>query len=234
MNQFIQSWKFSLKNWKFFLILGLPVISIEIVLGYLVLPLEEIYQVEDIANYIDANIGIFFLVIVVGLIVQMSFLGGVWIAYMSIDTGKKVTPMNALQIGLTKFFPLLGACFTIGIPLILIFILLPASPFPIPLAVAIFALYLLTRIGLFAANIMLDNNKIFESINSSWRKTDEHGFKLFIFVLIFMSLSVISAYIIISVIPGEITQLILLSIVEYIFMIPLYYIFYTLHKAHKS
>ena len=75
MNQFIQSWKFSLKNWKFFLILGLPVISIDIIYGYLVLPVEGMTQFEDIALYIDRNIGIFFLVIVIWFIVQISFLG---------------------------------------------------------------------------------------------------------------------------------------------------------------
>lgn len=235
MNQFIQSWKFSLKNWKFFLNLGLPVISIDIIYGYLVLPLEGMTQFADIALYIDGNIGIFFLVIVIWSIVQISFLGGVWIAYMSIDAGKKVNPINTLQIGLTKFFPLLGACLTLLIPLSLISALFPVNwPLLILLAVLIFALYLYTRVGLFAANIMLDNNKVFESIGSSWRKTDEHGSKLFIFVLIFLSLNAFLEYIIISVIPNEITQVILLSIVGYIFIIPMYYIFYTLHKAHKS
>ena len=100
MNQFIQSWKFSLKNWKFFLNLGLPVISIDIIYGYLVLPVGGMTQFADIALYIDGNIGIFFLVIVIWSIVQISFLGGVWIAYMSIDAGKKVSCVVIFLSGL--------------------------------------------------------------------------------------------------------------------------------------
>ena len=163
------------------------------------------------------------LVGLIGLIVQISFLGGIWVAYMSIDAGKEINPISALQAGLTKFFPLFGAYLLVTIVSTFGYLLLILP-----------GIYLSARFGLFAAQIMFEDNKVLESISSSWEKTDEHGSKLFMFTLVFICLIFISALILGAIIPDGITQIIILSITEYIFIIPLGYIFFTLYKSLKT
>ena len=223
MNQFKAAWGFAFANWKFFLILGLPIIAMETILGYLVMPLNEMTQPEDFFEFFETNSLMIGLVGLIGLIVQISFLGGIWVAYMSIDAGKEINPISALQAGLTKFFPLFGAYLLVTIVSTFGYLLLILP-----------GIYLSARFGLFAAQIMFEDNKVLESISSSWEKTDEHGSKLFMFTLVFICLIFISALILGVVIPDGITQIIVLSITEYIFIIPLGYIFFTLYKSLKT
>ena len=222
MNQFKAAWGFAFANWKFFLILGLPIIAMETILGYLVMPLNEMTQPEDFFEFFETNSLMIGLVGLIGLIVQISFLGGIWVAYMSIDAGKEINPISALQAGLTKFFPLFGAYLLVTIVSTFGYLLLILP-----------GIYLSARFGLFAAQIMFEDNKVLESISSSWEKTDEHGSKLFMFTLVFICLIFISALILGAIIPDGITQIIILSITEYIFIIPLGYIFFTLYSMHK-
>ena len=223
MNQFKAAWGFAFANWKFFLILGLPLIAMETILGYLVMPLNEMTQPEDFFEFFETNSLMIGLVGLIGLIVQISFLGGIWVAYMSIDAGKEINPISALQAGLTKFFPLFGAYLLVTIVSTFGYLLLILP-----------GIYLSARFGLFAAQIMFEDNKVLESISSSWEKTDEHGSKLFMFTLVFICLIFISALILGAIIPDGITQIIILSITEYIFIIPLGYIFFTLYKSLKT
>ena len=223
MNQFKAAWGFAFANWKFFLILGLPIIAMETILGYLVMPLNEMTQPEDFFEFFGTNSLMIGLVGLIGLIVQISFLGGIWVAYMSIDAGKEINPISALQAGLTKFFPLFGAYLLVTIVSTFGYLLLILP-----------GIYLSARFGLFAAQIMFEDNKVLESISSSWEKTDEHGSKLFMFTLVFICLIFISALILGAIIPDGITQIIILSITEYIFIIPLGYIFFTLYKSLKT
>ena len=223
MNQFKAAWGFAFANWKLFLILGLPIIAMETILGYLVMPLNEMTQPEDFFEFFETNSLMIGLVGLIGLIVQISFLGGIWVAYMSIDAGKEINPISALQAGLTKFFPLFGAYLLVTIVSTFGYLLLILP-----------GIYLSARFGLFAAQIMFEDNKVFESISSSWEKTDEHGSKLFMFTLVFICLIFISALILGAIIPDGITQIIILSITEYIFIIPLGYIFFTLYKSLKT
>ena len=223
MNQFKAAWGFAFANWKFFLILGLPIIAMETILGYLVMPLNEMTQPEDFFEFFETNSLMIGLVGLIGLIVQISFLGGIWVAYMSIDAGKEINAISALQAGLTKFFPLFGAYLLVTIVSTFGYLLLILP-----------GIYLSARFGLFAAQIMFEDNKVLESISSSWEKTDEHGSKLFMFTLVFICLIFISALILGAIIPDGITQIIILSITEYIFIIPLGYIFFTLYKSLKT
>ena len=109
MNQFKSAWQFAFANWKFFLMLALPVIAIESLTTYLVMPLSDLTQPEDFIYFFQANSLIIGMVGIVGLVLQISFLGGLWVGYMSIDTGKTINPISALQVGFSKFLPLLGA-----------------------------------------------------------------------------------------------------------------------------
>ena len=146
MNQFKDAWTYTFINWKYFLVLGLPVMAIEFMLAYLIMPLGEITQPDDFISFFEANSLIIFLVGITGLVVQVSFIGGLYVSYMSIDTNVSINPMNALAAGLSKFLPLLGAylllTFVISIGLVLLII--PG-------------VYLSARFSLFAAQIMFEN-----------------------------------------------------------------------------
>ena len=222
MNQFKSAWQFAFTNWKFFLMLALPVIAIESLTSYLVMPLGGLTQPEDFVDFFQANSLIIAMVGIVGLILQISFLGGLWVGYMSIDTGKTINPISALQVGFSKFLPLFGAYLIVTIVSALGFLMLILP-----------GIYLTARFGLFVAQIMFEDNKIFESIGSSWEKTDEHGSKLFMFTLVFFILILLSALLLSSIIPDGIVQIVLLALTEYIFVVPLGYIYFTLYKSIK-
>ena len=197
--------------------------AIEFMLAYLIMPLGEITQPDDFISFFEANSLIIFLVGITGLVVQVSFIGGLYVSYMSIDTNVSINPMNALAAGLSKFLPLLGAylllTFVISIGLVLLII--PG-------------VYLSARFSLFAAQIMFENSKVGESISISWEKTDQHSSRIFILTLAFLSLSFISSIALTTIIPEGIILLLVLSIVEYIFVIPLGYIYFTLYKSFKT
>ena len=223
MNQFKSSWQYTFANWKFFLLLALPVIAIESLTGYLIMPLGDMTQPEDFIEFFESNSLIIALVGIVGLILQISFIGGLWIGFVSIDGGKIINPMSALQAGFSKFLPLFGAYLIISIVSALGFLMLILP-----------GIYLTARFSLFAAQIMFENNKVFESIGASWEKTDEYGSKLFMFTLVFFLLIISSALLLSNIIPAGIIQTIVLSLTEYIFVVPLGYIYFTLYKSIKA
>ena len=223
MNQFKDAWTYTFINWKYFLVLGLPVMAIEFMLAYLIMPLGEITQPDDFISFFEANSLIIFLVGITGLVVQVSFIGGLYVSYMSIDTNVSINPMNALAAGLSKFLPLLAAYLLLTFVISIGFVLL-----------IIPGVYLSARFSLFAAQIMFENSKVGESISISWEKTDQHSSRIFILTLAFLSLSFISSIALTTIIPEGIILLLVLSIVEYIFVIPLGYIYFTLYKSFKT
>ncbi|MAR95140.1 MAG: hypothetical protein CMD46_02110 [Gammaproteobacteria bacterium] len=203
--------------------LALPVIAMDSLTNYLVMPLGEMTQPEDFVEFFESNSLIIALVGIVGLIMQISFVGGLWIGFMSIDRGKTINPISALQAGFFKFLPLFGAHLVIFIVSALGFLMLILP-----------GIYLMARFSLFAAQIMFEDNKVFESIGASWEKTDEYGSKLFMFTLVFFLLIISSALLLSSIIPTGIIQTVILSLIEYIFVVPLGYIYFTLYKSIKA
>ena len=75
MEQFNNSWQYAFNNWKFFLALAMPVIAIETLTGYLVVPLGEMTQPEDIIGFFETNSLLISLVGIAGVIIQISFMG---------------------------------------------------------------------------------------------------------------------------------------------------------------
>ena len=223
MDQFNSAWKYTFSNWKYFIMLALPVIAIESLTAFLIIPLAEISQPEDFIEFFENNSLVISMVGLIGVILQISFLGGIWVSYLSIDKGKEITPVNALQAGLTKFFPLFGAYILIAIVSFFGYILLILP-----------GIYLTARFSLFAAQIMYENKGVFESISSSWEMTDEYGSKLFGFTLVFVVLMISSSLILSSILPAGIVQTSILAINEYLFVIPLGYIYFTLYKSLKE
>ena len=223
MNQFKTAWEFTFVNWKYFFMLVLPVAAVESLAAYMFLPLNDVSQPEDIANFFSDNSTAIILVFIVSTVLQVSLIGGLWVSYMAIDSGNTINPINALQAGLSKFFPLFGANIIIGIVSAFGFILL-----------IIPGIYLSARFALFGAQIMFEDNKVFESIAASWNKTDEYASKLFVYTLVFIScIFFLAIFLTLNMSPGILLNT-LLAFIEYIFIIPLGYIYFTLYKSIKS
>tara|TARA_Y100000996_G_C22518371_1_gene641382 strand:- start:64 stop:738 length:675 start_codon:yes stop_codon:yes gene_type:complete len=223
MNQFKNAWEFAFANWKYFLALGLPIIAIESLVGFLVIPLGDITQPTDFIEFFESNALIIGLISITGLILQISLIGGLWVSYMAIDSKQDINPINALQAGLAKFFPIFGAYIIVALASAFGFLLLILP-----------GIYLTARFSLYAAHIMFEDSKVFESISSSWEKTDEHGSRLFIFTLIFALLIFVSILIINSIVPVGYAQAFINASIEYAMTIPLGYIYFTLYKSFKS
>ena len=210
MNQFKTAWEFTFVNWKYFFMLVLPVAAVESLAAYIFLPLNDVTQPEDIANFLSDNSTAIILVFIVSTVLQVSLIGGLWVSYMAIDSGNTINPINALQAGLSKFFPLFGANIIIGIVSAFGFILL-----------IIPGIYLSARFALFGAQIMFEDNKVFESIAASWNKTDEYASKLFVYTLVFIScIFFLAIFLTLNMSPGILLNT-LLAFIEYIFIIPL-------------
>ena len=142
---------------------------------------------------------------------------------MAIDSKQDINPINALQAGLTKFFPIAGAYILVAIASAFGFLLLILP-----------GIYLTARFSLYAAHIMFEDSKVFESIGASWEKTDEHGSRLFMFTLIFILLILFSVLIVSNIVPAGYAQAVINSSIEYAMTIPLGYIYFTLYKSIKT
>ena len=223
MNQFKSSWEFAFSNWKYFLTLGLPLIAIESLIAFLIMPLGEMTQPEDLVDFFESNALIVGLIGIIGLVLQISLIGGLWVSYMAIDSKQDINPINALQAGLSKFFPIFGAYIVVVIASAFGFLLLILP-----------GIYLTARFSLYAAHIMFEDSKVFESIGASWEKTDEHGSRLFMFTLIFALLIFVSVLIVSSIVPAGYAQNAINAFIEYAMTIPLGYIYFTLYKSIKS
>ena len=223
MNQFKSSWEFAFSNWKYFLTLGLPLIAIESLTAFLIMPLGEMTQPEDFIDFFESNALIVALIGIIGLVLQISLIGGLWVSYMAIDSKQDINPINALQAGLSKFFPIFGAYIVVVIASAFGFLLLILP-----------GIYLTARFSLYAAHIMFEDSKVFESIGASWEKTDEHGSRLFMFTLVFALLIFVSVLIISSIVPAGYAQNAINAFIEYAMTIPLGYIYFTLYKSIKS
>ena len=223
MNQFKSSWEFAFSNWRYFLALGLPLIAIESLTAFLIMPLGEMTQPEDFVDFFESNALIVGLIGIIGLVLQISLIGGLWVSYMAIDSKQDINPINALQAGLSKFFPIFGAYIVVVIASAFGFLLLILP-----------GIYLTARFSLYAAHIMFEDSKVFESIGASWEKTDEHGSRLFMFTLIFALLIFVSVLIVSSIVPAGYAQNAINAFIEYAMTIPLGYIYFTLYKSIKS
>jgi len=223
MNQFKSSWEFAFSNWRYFLALGLPLIAIESLTAFLIMPLGEMTQPEDFVDFFESNALIVGLIGIIGLVLQISLIGGLWVSYMAIDSKQDINPINALQAGLSKFFPIFGAYIVVVIASAFGFLLLILP-----------GIYLTARFSLYAAHIMFEDSKVFESIGASWEKTDEHGSRLFMFTLVFALLIFVSVLIISSIVPAGYAQNAINAFIEYAMTIPLGYIYFTLYKSIKS
>ena len=80
MNQFLSAWKFTSDHLGYLVALALPVAFMEVSVAYLLLPIQDATQPEDLIEYINSNGSLFLLTAALATIIQMGFVGGIWIA----------------------------------------------------------------------------------------------------------------------------------------------------------
>jgi hypothetical protein len=223
MNQFRSAWNFYFNNWQFFAVLAAPVFFVEVAAAYLVIPLENVTQPDDIVDFFSSNLGPIGLLGFLGMILSISFLGGMHVAFDAKYSDSSIEPLNALLSGFKKFFPLFGAYILSAIVVFfgLLLLILPG-------------IYVGARLALFPAYIMLQNKGVLESLKLSWENTDEHGGTLFSLTIIFALLSIVLASIFSFVLDTGLVKVVILGIVEYVIIIPWIYIYYSLYKSQIS
>lgn len=223
MNQFRSAWNFYFNNWQFFAVLAAPVFFVEVAVAYLVIPLENVTQPDDIVDFFSSNLGPIGLLGFLGMILSISFLGGMHVAFDAKYSDSSIEPLNALLSGFKKFFPLFGAYILSAIVVFfgLLLLILPG-------------IYVGARLALFPAYIMLQNKGVLESLKLSWENTDEHGGTLFSLTIIFALLSIVLASIFSFVLDTGLVKVVILGIVEYVIIIPWIYIYYSLYKSQIS
>ncbi|MBL6818441.1 MAG: hypothetical protein ISQ64_03440 [SAR86 cluster bacterium] len=223
MNQFRSAWNFYFNNWQFFAVLAAPVFFVEVAAAYLVIPLENATQPDDIIDFFSSNWGPIGLLGFLGMILSISFLGGMHVAFDAKYSDSSIEPLNALLSGFKKFFPLFGAYILSAIVVFfgLLLLILPG-------------IYVGARLALFPAYIMLQNKGVLESLKLSWENTDEHGGTLFSLTIIFALLSIVLASIFSFVLDTGLVKVVILGIVEYVIIVPWIYIYYSLYKSQIS
>jgi membrane-anchored glycerophosphoryl diester phosphodiesterase (GDPDase) len=223
MNQFINAWKFFIDNAGYLIALALPVAFMEVSMASILQPIQQLTLPEDFVEYINSNGAIFLAVAFLAIIVQMGFLGGLWIGFDSLDNDKDISPLDAQLQALRRVFSILGASIVIGIASFLGFLLLILP-----------GIYVMARLSLTYGYIVLENKSVSDSIQESWRMTDEHGGRLFGLTLSFVTLTIVFSLIIANLIQPGLTNLIFLAAGEYLFALPLGYIYFTLYKSLKN
>ena len=224
MNQFIAAWEFALKNLQYLFLLVLPVMVSEMLVAYLLIPIDGMDPM-DINEYISGNVASIMTASLLAIALSVSLTGGLMVAYQSIVLQESSNPINALSAGFKKFLPLLGATIlsSLLIGLGAILLILPAF-------------YFMGRVYLFPAYIMLENKGVMDSLRSSWEATDEHGTKLFFLTLVFSVLTLIASMSISSIIfeGNLIAGIISAGLIEYIILLPWTYIYFSLYKSINS
>jgi len=227
MNQFKSAWQFAFQHWQFLAVLAFPVFLFEVMSAYYLgsaFTLLEGGNIDDITEYFNSNsLPIFFLSLI-SVILSMSFIGGIYVAFNALTDNSKMKPFDALLIGFKKLFPILGASILCNIAIFFGFFMLILPAF-----------YLAGRLGLTISYLMLENKTVSESISSSWEATDEHGTILFILTLTFFILASVSGLIVVGLFPdGGIIQPVLAGVVEYVFVFPLSYVYFSLYKSIEA
>ena len=226
MNQFKDAWNFYLNHWQYFALLAAPILAIEVVTAQLITPLGSdaiLENPEDLAEFAASN-GIYVLILLLlGIIAGVSFVGGLIAAFDSKISGYSLDPMAALFIGFKKFFPIFGAYILCVIAVFfgLLLLILPG-------------IYVGARLALFPSFMMMENKGVFDSLKFSWEATDEHGGTLFGLTLLFIVIMLIPSSIFTSMLDPGFTQIMILGIFEYVIVIPWSYMYFSLYQSQKN
>ena len=225
MNQFRNAWNFYSSNWQYFALLAAPIFAIEIVTAHLIMPIVEVRidNPQDMAEFIEANGSYLFLLIILGVIAGVSFIGGLIAGFDSKSSNYELDPMSALLIGFKKFFPLFGAYILSAIAVFfgLILLILPG-------------VYVGARLALYPSYMMIENKSVMDSLKLSWEATDEHGGILFGLTLLFILITVVPAFVFQFLIAPGLTQIIILAVIEYVVVIPWAFVYFSLYLSQRN
>ena len=225
MQQFYSSISFCIRHFGYLSILCIPIIVIEVSLANLFISLNIGDMSDSAALEALSNIYIPLLILVVlSLILSVALSGGSMIAFRSLSLGTSISPYQALYTALKKFFPLLWGN------------LLHSLAYGIGFIMLIFpGFYLFARLGLFPLYIMFEDKGAMDSLSDSWTVTDEFGMKLFVLTSVFLGIQIFFG--LMGSIIGldlELWFLILATIVKYVTLMPLFYLFYSLYESVKT
>ena len=96
MNQFIAAWEFALKNFQYLFLLVLPVMVSEMLVAYLLIPIDGMDPM-DINEYMSGNVASIMIVSLIAIVLSVSLTGGLMVAYQSIMSQEASNPINALS-----------------------------------------------------------------------------------------------------------------------------------------
>ena len=125
-----------------------------------------------------------------------------------------------------KFFPLLWANLIHSLAYGIGFIMLVLPGF-----------YLYSRLGLFSAYIMFEGKSAMDAISESWQDTETHQIKLFVLTSTFLGIQILFG-LIGSFGEGSLNTsllfLIAASLVKYMTLMPLFYLYFSLYQSLKK
>ena len=225
MQQFFLSISFCTRHGSFLFILCLPVATLEIALANLIGSLNIQASSESAALEAISEIsGQVFILVFASLVFSVALSGGSMVGFRSLSKGNSISPYQALFIGIKKFFPLLWANILHSFAYGLGFLLLVLPGF-----------YLYGRLGLFPLFIMFEEKGVMDSFGESWSLTEEAANKLFYLTSIFLGIQLIFGLIggIVGI-DSELWFLILVTLVKYLTLMPLFYLFYSLYESVKQ
>ena len=96
MNQFKSAWQFAFQHWQFLAVMAFPVFLFEVMTAYYLSSasiLLESGNIDDLTEYFTANALPITLLAFISIILSMSFIGGIYVAFNAITINKA---MNCL------------------------------------------------------------------------------------------------------------------------------------------
>ncbi|MDC1331081.1 hypothetical protein N8262_01000 [Gammaproteobacteria bacterium] len=165
-----------------------------------------------------------FILVVLSLVLSVGLSGAAMIAFQSLTSNSEVTPYQALLAGIKKFFPLLLGNLMHSLAYGIGFLLLVLPGF-----------FLYARLGLFPLYIMFEDKKALDALGESWQATDEVGTKLFVLTSVFLGIQIIFGLLgSLSGIDSSIGFLVLATLIKYVTIMPLFYLFFSLYVSAKK
>jgi len=226
MQQFFSSISFCIQHIGYLFILCLPVMTIEFALTYLVTSIGIDSSMSDSAalEVLSSISSQLFILVVLSLILSVGLSGGAMIAFKALASNNEVTPYQALYAGIKKFFPLLlgNLMHTLAYGIGFLLLVLPGF-------------FLYARLGLFPLYIMFEDKRALDALGESWQATDEVGTKLFVLTSVFLGIQIIFGLMGgLAGIDSSIGFLVLATLIKYVTIMPLFYLFFSLYASAKK
>ena len=223
MYQFFYTLSFCLKHFSYLFVLALPVITLEFAFSYLFLQLDlnENMSYDLITESIQPVALQLTVLLIVSKVLSIAFYGAMMVSFEALTSNQDLSINQAYLMGLRKFFPLLWSYIATSIVYLLGLALLVLPGF-----------YLFARLGMYPAYIMFQNKNASESLELAWYDSDKEGTKLFLITSVFLGSQLVVASIFgLLAIDTNMLAILVLALVKYFTLIPLFYLFYSLYKS---